>query len=115
MTWGRRRGTRWASPPAGRGDTTVMMLAGELDMAGDARLRARVAAALADRPRTLVLELSGLEFIDCTGLSIMIWARNRLDRDGATLRIRNARPMVARVLDFGGLTRNMAGPPAAGD
>jgi anti-anti-sigma factor len=87
-----------------RGDTIVMLLTGELDMAVEDRLRAAVRAALADRPRTLVLELSGLDFLDCTGLSILIWARNELHRDAGALQIRNPRPIVRRVLDLGGLT-----------
>lgn len=86
-----------------RGDTIVMLLSGELDMAAEDRFRAAVRAALADRPRTLVVEMSGLEFLDCTGLSTLIWARNRLHREAGALRIRNPRPIVRRVLTFGGL------------
>lgn len=86
-----------------RGDTVVMLLSGELDMAAEDRFRDAVRAALADRPRTLVVELSGLEFLDCTGLSILIRARNRLHREAGALRIRNPRPVVRRVLTLGGL------------
>ncbi|MBO2457474.1 hypothetical protein J4709_07800 [Actinomadura sp. LCR2-06] len=51
-----------------------------------------------------MLEPSGLELIDCTGLSVMIWARKQLRRKGAVLQVRNARPAIGRVLEFGGLT-----------
>lgn len=93
-----------------RPQTIVMLLAGELDIATEDHLRAHMRAALTDHPRTLVLELSGLEFIDCTGLSIMIWARNALSNDNATLHIRNPRPAVRRVLAIGGLTRHLPDP-----
>ncbi|MDL4813102.1 STAS domain-containing protein [Actinomadura opuntiae] len=87
-----------------RGDTIMMLLTGELDMAADDRLRAAVGTALTDRPRTLVVEMSGLQFLDCTGLSILIWTRNQLHRHGGTLQIRNPRPNIRRVLDLGDLT-----------
>jgi anti-sigma B factor antagonist len=93
-----------------RGDTTVVLLRGELDLAGEDRLRSRLRAVLADRPQTLVLELSGLEFLDCTGLSVMMWTRNHLHQRGAALQIRNPRPAVRRVLALGALTRHMPDP-----
>ncbi|TDD33082.1 anti-sigma factor antagonist [Actinomadura sp. KC06] len=60
-----------------------------------------------DKPRALVLEPSGLQFLDCTGLSLLIWTRNQLHRHAGTLRIRNPRPVVRRVPDLGGLTPQM--------
>lgn len=54
------------------------------------------------------MEVSGLEFLDCTGLSILIWARGRLHREAGTLRIRNPRPIVRRVLTLGGLEPQIA-------
>lgn len=100
-----------------RGDTTMVLLAGELDLAGEERLRARLHAVLADRPHPPVLELSGLEFLDCTGLSVMIWVRNQLHQRCAALQIRNPRSAVRRVLALGALTRHMSDPtwPARGD
>lgn len=86
-----------------RGRSRVVRLIGELDMAGERRVRAAVGRALDARPRTLTLDLSGLRFTDCTGLSVMVWARNRLAEHGGVLRLRDPRPNVRRLLTFAGL------------
>ncbi|MFD0904159.1 STAS domain-containing protein [Actinomadura sediminis] len=90
------------------GRTTVLRLSGELDMAGEQRLREAVRHALRTRPRTLVLDLSGLLFTDCTGLSVMVWTRNLLARQGGVLQIRDPRPNVLRVLEFARLDAHLA-------
>ncbi|MEV5827920.1 STAS domain-containing protein [Spirillospora sp. NPDC052242] len=94
-----------------RGRSRVVRLIGELDMAGERRARAAVGRALDARPRTLTLDLSGLRFTDCTGLSIMVWARDRLAEHGGVLRLRDPRPSVRRLLTFADLDPHITETP----
>ena len=84
------------------GGTLIMQLRGELDLCSRDVLRAAVSRASLARPRTLVLDLSALEFIDCSGLSVLIWARNLLATDGAQLVISDCSPAVRRLIALTG-------------
>ena len=87
-------------------DTTVLFIGGELDMATVPRLRARATAEL-DRPdcRTLVFDVGQLEFLDSTGIGCWVELRNRAESEQRKVVIRSATPVVARILEIGGLTR----------
>ena len=82
------------------GATTVLRLAGELDLATADLLRERVRTLLGHGSviQLLVLDLAGLEFLDVTGLGALLEARRKLSATGATLTLRRPRPMVVRML-----------------
>jgi anti-sigma B factor antagonist len=56
------------------GDAAVLSLHGELDVATTAQLEEALAAASVERPRRLIVDLSGLEFMDSTGLRAVLAA-----------------------------------------
>jgi anti-anti-sigma factor len=84
------------------GTTTVLRLAGELDLATADILRERVRALATTTSgvRRLTLDLGGLEFLDVTGLGALLEARRRLGERGATVALRRPRPMVRRMLSL---------------
>jgi anti-sigma B factor antagonist len=65
------------------GGAVVVSLAGELDLYNAPVLRTALLAECAAAPERLVVDLSGVEFIDSTALGILIEARRRLGRDDA--------------------------------
>lgn len=80
----------------------VVRLRGELDVAGAPELR-EVLYPLLERGNGVVVDCSALEFVDSTGLGVIIGAHKAArERDGA-LRIRGATGAVAKVLDITGL------------
>ena len=85
------------------GDWPVLRLRGELDASGWDRLRRAISIALEPHPPVLVLDASGLEFTDCGGLSVMVWAHQSLAERGHQLIITGAPPMVQRLLQLTGL------------
>jgi anti-sigma B factor antagonist len=95
------------------GATTVLHIGGELDMATAPRLSATAHAEL-DRPdcRTLVFDVSGLDFVDSTGVGCWVEVRNRASAEDRQVLVRAANPVVARILEIGGLTRLFAEPEA---
>ena len=55
------------------GDTATITLEGELDVAGSALLEDEIDRVLAESaPTTVVLDLSGLDFMDSTGLRLVV-------------------------------------------
>lgn len=75
-------------------------VSGEIDTHTAPSLAAAIAAA--DR-RELTLDFSGVEFIDSSGLRVLIQAHRKAAESGGTLRLSNPSAMVRRVLDISGL------------
>lgn len=86
------------------GQRSVLRLQGELDAASQDHLRRTVRTVLDHHsPQVLVLDLSALGFIDCAGLSAMIWAHQHLARHGHELVLTGIQPLVRRLLNLTGL------------
>ena len=83
----------------------VIAVAGALDVHTAIELRPavmRTAEAL-DAGRELVLDLAELDFIDSSGLSVLIAAHKRCVARGARMRLVNAPAFVRRLLAVTGL------------
>lgn len=78
----------------------TITVAGELDLSNVEELRTQVDAVLASSPRSAVFDLSGLEFVDSSGLGLLIDAAQRAGQ--VTVR-RPSRP-VRRLIEISGLT-----------
>lgn len=85
------------------GRRSVLRLRGELDVCTRDQLRFAISSAL-EHPRCLfVVDLSALSFMDCSGLSVLVWAHQRLAAQGCQLLITGAQPIVARLIQLTGL------------
>jgi anti-sigma B factor antagonist len=84
------------------GRRSVLLLQGELDLSTKERLRCAISGALRHCPRVLVLDLSGLDFIDCGGLSVLVWAHKRLAGQERQLLIAGGKPVVRRLIHLAG-------------
>jgi anti-sigma B factor antagonist len=82
-------------------DGVVLALSGELDLASAPVLEQELREAEATNPTRLVIDLSGLAFMDSTGLQALLRARERANTDGQhQLRLRRAPHQVQRVFDL---------------
>src|SRR5688500_7369593 len=80
------------------GDTAVVALTGELDVSGSALLEAELERVAADHdPARVVLDLSELEFMDSTGLRLVVLADSRSREAGRRLVLVRGAPDVQRV------------------
>jgi anti-anti-sigma factor len=86
-----------------QGQRSVLRLQGELDVSTRDRLRHAIGSALEDHPPIFVVDLSGLDFADCAGISILVWAQKRLSARGSELVTTGAKPIVRRLLQLTGL------------
>jgi anti-sigma B factor antagonist len=84
-------------------NTMTVSLVGELDIRSAPNLEQRLASAQASEVRTVVVDMSGLQFIDSTGLRVLLRAKQRADGDGRELRIDNAQSQVRRLFELAGI------------
>jgi anti-sigma B factor antagonist len=83
------------------GDTAVISLRGELDVAGSALLDAELERIAADHdPKTIVVDLSGLDFMDSTGLRLIVLGDARATEQGRKLVLVRGNPSVHRVFEI---------------
>jgi anti-anti-sigma factor len=85
------------------GQRSVLRLRGELDASNRDHLRSAISSALENHPPLLLVDLSGLGFMDCAGLSVLVWAHKHLAGCGHQLVITGAEPVVQRLLHLTGL------------
>ncbi|MEV6558094.1 STAS domain-containing protein [Nocardia sp. NPDC051756] len=80
--------------------TAVLTIGGEVDAVSAPQLQSGIEEALERAPAVLVLDLSGVGFFGSAGLSVLLLALDKLDRD--SLRV-VASPQVRRPIEVTGL------------
>jgi anti-sigma B factor antagonist len=84
------------------GNAAVVLL-GELDLDTAPELAAALNPLLDDGPRDVIVECSGLGFIDSSGLAVLVAAQKRLQSRGAHLTVRSLRPQALKIFATVGL------------
>ncbi len=83
----------------GDGSRTVIRLVGEADVTTPA-LAEVLGAEAAKKPRLLLVDVSGLTFIDSAALHELAAAYRKVRADGGVLALISPSPAVARVLEL---------------
>jgi anti-sigma B factor antagonist len=81
----------------------IVELTGELDLATAPRLRDRLASLSEDGQDRTILDLTHLDFIDSTGLSVLAMAYTRAQSSGGAMLVRNPSSAVMRIFEITGL------------
>lgn len=77
---------------------TLVELAGEADVTNSDALREVLDAEVAKQPRTMIIDLSGLRFMDSSALHVILRATRVMDRQGGVLALASPREPVAKML-----------------
>ncbi|MDF2706974.1 STAS domain-containing protein [Nonomuraea muscovyensis] len=85
--------------------TCVLALSGELDYISAAQLRTDMADTLTPDHRHLVLDLSGLEFCDSTGIRTFLVFRKLILERGGTVALAGLTARLDRVFRMTGLSQ----------
>jgi len=88
-------------------DRVVVSLAGELDMANAPLLQGRIEGPELEGTGTVVLDLRELEFLDSTGLRIILAARELCWRRGQEFAITPGSQQVQRLLSVTGVGEHL--------
>jgi anti-anti-sigma factor len=84
------------------GDATVIHVAGEIDIATCERLRDAIEPHLGPQ-QAIILDLSGVEFMDSSCTTVLVQARGTLTADGGSLFLRNPSVAAHRLVTISGL------------
>ncbi len=87
------------------GQTVVLHLHGELDMATTPVLDQALTSVLSDGAAELVVDLSCLRFMDSTGISMLLSAAQRSDQAGKAFQVRSPTRPVRKALRLTGVDR----------
>jgi anti-anti-sigma factor len=81
----------------------LLSVQGELDLASSPVLEEELARVTAERPALVIIDLRELDFMDSTGLSVLIRAHQRAEEAGHRLGIVNGSRQVRRLLSLTGV------------
>ena len=88
------------------GDAVELVLYGEIDHHGAVQLRSEMDRYLTDRhPQKAVLELSKIDFMDSSGLGLIMGRYALMQRMGGVLTLKNPNPRVVKIFELAGLGR----------
>lgn len=94
------------------GRFTVVMVAGEIDLATAGFLQEHLDAATARPVPDVLVDLRQVEFFDCSGLRVLCRAESRARERGGRLRIVSDAPGIRRLLSGAGLLGRFPPLPA---
>ena len=83
--------------------TCVARLTGDIDAASAPSVREALDAAISEGCRTIVLDLSSVDYLDSSALGLLVWADHRLQPFSGALLLAGAGRDVARILELSGL------------
>ncbi len=84
-------------------DTATVALRGEVDVLTVDQVRVALTDAIAEGPRSIVVDLADLAFIDSTGLGALVFGFQRARDAGIAFRLARASRGVRQVLVLSGL------------
>lgn len=85
----------------------VLVVAGELSLAEAPILERHLSEALMTATATVVVDLAGVEFIDSTGLSVLVRAQQQASDRGVEFGVCNPRAQAHRLLSLTGLEERL--------
>ena len=86
------------------GGAVCLILTGELDLASVATLQAHF-KAIAQSEDHVIVDLSGLRYIDSTGAKTLLDAHRMLSRTGRRIALAAVQPMARRIIDVMGIEK----------
>ena len=86
-----------------QGDHTVVSVAGEIDLYTAPRLQSELMTALSRSPVRLIVDMSGVEFCDSTGINVLLAAHRQARERGGELQLAGPGSATRKVLQVTGL------------
>ena len=85
------------------GDSVVVRALGQLDIGTSKHLEEELRQALRCDASPVVLDLGKVDFIDSTGLRVLLWRAEHSRANGDWLRIRNGSAAVRKAVETSGV------------
>jgi anti-sigma B factor antagonist len=83
---------------------TVLAVSGEVDVYSAPRLRERLVELVSQGSRHIVVNLEGVDFLDSTGLGVLVGGLKRARSNGGDLTLVCSQSRILKVFEITGLT-----------
>jgi anti-sigma B factor antagonist len=97
------------------GDCAVLRVTGEVDVYTAPMLRERIRELAAGGAVHLIADLGQVDFLDSTGLGVLVGGLKRLREDSGSLALVIKTPRILRIFQITGLTKAFAAWPSVTD
>jgi anti-anti-sigma factor len=87
---------------------TIVAISGEVDVCTEAALQQALLRIIRERGARLMLDVSGVSFMDCAGLRALLAARRRAEMCGGFLHLIAASAAVRRITELTGAQEALA-------
>ncbi|HTW20524.1 MAG TPA: STAS domain-containing protein [Mycobacteriales bacterium] len=84
---------------------TVVSVAGEIDLASAGQLRDRLAGLMSTGKYQLIIDLEAVDFLDSTGLGVLVTVRKAALSSGGDLGLVCTQPNIRRLFEITGLEK----------
>lgn len=95
-------------------DQILLTATGEIDMATAGAFEEAILTALDQAPTRIVVDLSGVRFMDSSGIAALVNAHRRSARKSSTLSVVNCQRNVRQVMEITEVYHILTGPPLEG-
>ena len=89
-------------------DRTVVVVSGEVDVCTEASLQQALLRIMREHGARLLLDVSGVSFMDCAGLRALLTTRRRAELHGGFMRLIAVSRAVRRIIELTGAHEAMA-------
>jgi anti-sigma B factor antagonist len=87
-----------------RSPYTVLSVKGEIDVYTAPRLREKLVELVSEGHRKVVVDLEAVDFLDSTGLGVLVGGLKRLRSHGGDLMLVSTQARILKVFEITGLT-----------
>ena len=88
-----------------RNGHTVLAVKGEVDVYTAPRLRERLVELVTEGKRKIVVDLEGVDFLDSTGLGVLVGGLKRLRSNDGEMSLVSTQSRILKVFEITGLTK----------
>ena len=89
----------------GEGPFEILQVGGEIDVYTAPRLREAIVASIDDGHTRLIIDVERVDFLDSTGLGVLVGALKKVRADGGTLDIVCTQQRILKIFDITGLDK----------
>ena len=93
-------------------DSVLLVLSGELDLATVAVLDDSLRRAESARRPVVLVDLAGVTFMDCAGLTVLLAAARRASETGGEVSVMRASASIRRLLELTAVDQSLSVIPA---
>ena len=87
----------------------VITISGRLALGGETeKLEAAVNRLLAEEVKTVVLDIAGLDYVDSSGVGMMVSCLSKIKKAGGVMKVAGANPRIRRIFSMTGVESMMS-------